>query len=161
MKRSSKKGAPRTEIRLETFLPFRLNRLAAEVSRRLAVIYADRFGLDIPEWRVMATLSSRRTATAQEIVASTRTHKSTISRAVATLKERGLVEREDSSADGREIVLRLSQAGHALVREIAPLVLEGERVILSRLPPRPQAQLLDVLSALEASLGLDDEEKDP
>ena len=73
---------------LNAFLPFRLNRLAAEVSERLAGLYAERFGLDVPQWRVLATLAAG-PCTAQAVVASTRTHKSTISRAVQLLEARG------------------------------------------------------------------------
>ena len=48
---------------LDGFLPFRLNRLAAEVSERLSRIYAASFDLDIPQWRVLATLAGKREAT--------------------------------------------------------------------------------------------------
>ena len=71
-------------------MPFRLNRLAAEVSSALSVEYQARYGLDIPEWRVLATLGFRNDAcSAQYIAQCTRTHKSTISRAVTALMERG------------------------------------------------------------------------
>jgi hypothetical protein len=51
---------------LEDFLPFRLNVLAQEVSERLSEIYAKRFNLDIPQWRILANLASRGEMTAQE-----------------------------------------------------------------------------------------------
>ncbi len=158
MGRSSKKTALGAGIRLDSFLPYRLNRLAGEVSRRLSAVYSGRFGLDIPEWRVLATLSSRGMATAQEIVASTRTHKSTISRAVATLTERGLVERTGSPSDGRELVLQLTDSGLRMMSELVPLVLEAEQEILGQLGVEERAQLLKAIAAVEAALGLGDEE---
>jgi DNA-binding MarR family transcriptional regulator len=146
---------------LQRFLPFRLNRLAAEVSRRLSAVYAERFGLDIPEWRVLATLQSDGPATAQAIVHSTRTHKSTISRAVAALEERGLIVRQESKVDAREIVLRLTRRGQGLMREILPLVLAEEEMMLAALPPQEQARFLALLGRLEGALGLDREEIEP
>lgn len=158
MKRSSKNAAVDRDIRLETFLPFRLNRLAGEVSRRLSTVYSGRFGLDIPEWRVLATLSGRGSATAHEIVASTRTHKSTISRAVSTLTERGLIERTGSPSDGRELVLQLSDSGQRMMRELVPLVLDTEQEILGRLSIEERIQLLEAIAAAELALGIGNEE---
>jgi DNA-binding MarR family transcriptional regulator len=146
------------DFSLQQFLPFRLNRLAAEVSRRLSVVYAERFDLDIPEWRVLATLQSLETATAQEVVASTRTHKSTISRAVAALERRGLIERQGSRDDGREMVLKLTGDGKRLMGEILPLVRAEEAALTGALSARQRKELLDLLGSLEAALGLDREE---
>src|SRR3546814_4770908 len=41
---------------LDRFLPYRLSVLANTVSRAIARLYADRFGITIPEWRVLGTL---------------------------------------------------------------------------------------------------------
>ena len=83
-------AAQKKRLDLFKFVPFRLNRLAAEVGSALSVEYQARYGLDIPEWRVLATLGFRNDAcSAQYISHCTRTHKSTISRAVTALMERG------------------------------------------------------------------------
>ncbi len=94
------------------FVPFRLNRLAAEVSAALSSEYRERYGLDIPEWRVLATLGFRNEAcSAQYISHCTRTHKSTISRAVTALMKRQLVERVENADDRREFQLRMTPQG--------------------------------------------------
>src|SRR5258707_4261699 len=73
------------------FVPFRLNRLPAEVSAALSREYQQRYGLDLPELRVLATLGFRNQAcSAQYIAYCTRAHKSTISRAVTPLIKRQL-----------------------------------------------------------------------
>jgi hypothetical protein len=62
---ASKKGPA---LDLFRFVPFRLNRLAAEVSAALASEYQQRYGLDIPEWRVLATLGFRNDACSAQYI---------------------------------------------------------------------------------------------
>lgn len=119
------------EFALERFLPYRLNRLAAQMSARLHAIYGERYGIDIPEWRVLATLGARETVTAQEIVRDTATHKSTISRAVARLERMGWIGRA-SATDRRAQAMRLTPAGRAAHDEIVRLVTAVEADILAR-----------------------------
>ena len=112
-------------------MPFRLNRLAAEVSNALSDEYQARYGLDIPEWRVLATLGFRvEPCSAQYISDCTRTHKSTISRAVTALLERQIVERVENAEDRREFRLRLTRKGRALYEELIPRLLRKEQEIL-------------------------------
>ena len=140
---------------LASFLPFRLNRLSAEMSRRLFEIYGERYGIDIPEWRVLATLGASEPITAQEVVRSTRTHKSTISRAVARLTEMGWIERTTDDGDRRQIKLRFTAKGREAYLEIVPLVLASEGEVLDRLGDE-QRYVLQALSRLESALDLDD-----
>ena len=121
-----------TKLDLFKFVPFRLNRLAAEVSAELAGEYRERYGLDIPEWRVLATLGFRDDAcTAQYIAYCTRTHKSTISRAVAHLLKQQVIERVENEDDRRELALQLTRKGRALYEELIPRLLDKEQDILS------------------------------
>jgi DNA-binding MarR family transcriptional regulator len=145
-------------LELQDFVPFRLNRLASEVSEHLAGIYRERFDLDIPEWRVMATVGpvTGRDAgcTAQYIASSTRMHKTRVSRAVAHLEERGLMTRVMSSDDRREMQLRLTKAGRRMYSELVPLALERESVLLASMT-RDQLRAFTVaLDCLETYLGL-------
>jgi DNA-binding MarR family transcriptional regulator len=136
-------------------MPFRLNRLAAEVSTELASEYRERYRLDIPEWRTLATLGFRGDAcTAQFIAACTRTHKSTISRAVAHLEEQGLIERVANVDDRREYALRLTRQGFALYEELFPRLLRKEQAILSCLSPAERKAFAVALDKLERHLGL-------
>ncbi|MCB1461094.1 MAG: MarR family transcriptional regulator [Nitratireductor sp.] len=142
---------------LTSFLPFRLNRLSAEMSRRLFEIYGARYGIDIPEWRVLATLGAREPVTAQEVVRSTHTHKSTISRAVARLTDMGWIERTTDDGDRRQMKLRFTAKGRSAYREIVPLVLEAEQEVLARLGGK-QAAVRAALLQLETALDLGDED---
>jgi DNA-binding MarR family transcriptional regulator len=137
------------------FVPFRLNRLAAEVSAALSSEYRERYGLDIPEWRVLATLGFRNEAcSAQYISHCTRTHKSTISRAVTALMKRQLVERVENADDRREFQLRMTRKGEALYQQLIPRLLHREQVILSCLSAQQRKDFAKLLGKIEKSLGL-------
>lgn len=150
-------AAARKNARLDLFrfVPFRLNRLAAEVSSALADEYQERYGLDIPAWRVLATLGFRKDAcSAQYVAECTRTHKSTISRAVTSLMKRQIVERVENESDRREFRLRLTRKGRALYEEIFPRLLLREQEILACLSAQDRRDLVTLLGKLEASLNL-------
>jgi DNA-binding MarR family transcriptional regulator len=137
------------------FAPFRLNRLAAEVSAALSSEYQERYGLDIPEWRVLATLGFRNDAcSAQYISHCTRTHKSTISRAVTALTERGLIERVENEDDRREFRLRLTRKGKTLYEALIPRLLRKEQEILSCLSAKERKDFANLLGKIEHSLDL-------
>jgi DNA-binding MarR family transcriptional regulator len=137
------------------FTPFRLNRLAAEVSSALSVEYAARYGLDIPEWRVLATLGFRHDAcSAQYIAQCTRTHKSTISRAVTSLMKRQIVERVENADDRREFRLRLTRQGAQLYGDLIPRLLRKEQEILSCLSAQERRDFARLLGKVEESLEL-------
>jgi DNA-binding MarR family transcriptional regulator len=149
--------APGKSARLDLFqfVPFRLNRLAAEVSAALANEYQARYGLDIPEWRVLATLGFRNDAcSAQYIAHCTRTHKSTISRAVTALMKRQLVERVENEDDRREFALRMTPKGKALYQELIPRLKRREQEILSCLSAQQRKDFAALLGKIEQSLGL-------
>jgi DNA-binding MarR family transcriptional regulator len=149
---ASKKGS---RLDLFRFVPFRLNRLAAEVSAALSGEYQERYELDIPEWRVLATLGFRNDAcSAQYIVHCTRTHKSTISRAVTALMQRQLVERVENEDDRREFALRMTRKGQALYEELIPRLKRKEQAILSCLSAAERKQFALLLGKIEGGLDL-------
>jgi DNA-binding MarR family transcriptional regulator len=141
-------------LHLSTFTPFRLNRLAGGVSDHLSEIYRQRFGLEIPEWRVIATVGPEWSCTAQHIADSTRMHKTRVSRAIAHLVKRGLIERASNVDDRREMELRLTKAGRTMYSELVPLALERERALLSCLSEVQLRAFTQGLERLEEFLGL-------
>src|SRR5690606_34750172 len=106
---------------LERFLPYRLSIVAQLSSTSLARLYAQRYGLSVPQWRVMAMLGRYRTLTAAEICDRTLMDKVAVSRAVSAMLARGLIERAPDPSDRRRAALRLSPAGQDMHREIVPL----------------------------------------
>jgi DNA-binding MarR family transcriptional regulator len=135
---------------LEGFLPYRLNVLATLVSNALARIYANRFGLTIPAWRVVATLGQYRVRTARDIAQHAVMHKSTVSRAVSALETRGLVLRKPNRADRREELLELSAEGRRIYEDLVPEALAFEAALLAALSPTEQRAFLALVDKVTA-----------
>jgi DNA-binding MarR family transcriptional regulator len=141
-------------LRLESFLPYRLNVLAATVSEGLARVYSERFGISIPEWRVIATLGQFGQATAKAIGLHSRMHKTKVSRAVAGLEARALVRRLPNPGDKREAFVSLTAVGDDIYREILPLAADYEARLLGVLTKDQRADLDTLLTALAAEAAL-------
>ena len=133
---------------LAAFIPYQLSIASNAVSDRIARHYQTRFGLKIPEWRLMAVLGQGTAMTQRELVGATRMDKVTVSRASAALVERGLIARAASESDGRSHHLALTTAGAALYAEIAPAALAMEQALLATLSADDRARLSDLLARL-------------
>jgi len=134
---------------LEHFLPYRLSVLSNRISQEIARLYADRFGLAITEWRVLAVLGRQPDLSAREVAERTAMDKVAVSRAIASMVEAGRLERSTHDNDRRRAVLRLSPAGQAIYAEVAPLALDYQRRLLEGLGPQEREALQDLLTRLE------------
>ena len=139
---------PNTTTRLADFLPYLLSVTSNAVSNRIADEYRARFGLKIPEWRVMAILGDAGPRTQRELVVQTRMDKVAVNRACKELEERGLAARRPNAADGRSHHLELTAAGAAMHGEIMPLALEMERRLFAALNQHEQEQFKALLARI-------------
>jgi DNA-binding MarR family transcriptional regulator len=111
--------AEKSLLQLEGFLPHRLNVLSSLVSQALTQVY-DKYGIGIPEWRVLVTLGQFGVMTGKAVGAHTHMHKTKVSRAVAQLEARKFVTRKANRADLREAFLSLTPTGRSVYEELAP-----------------------------------------
>ena len=139
-------------LELERFLPYRLSVLSNRISQSIASAYAARFGIGVTEWRVIAVLGRYSGLSANEVAERTAMDKVAVSRAVARLLERGLLQRDTHGDDRRRSVLELSEAGYDVYDEVVPLALGFERQLLSPLDAGERAMLDALLSKLDAGL---------
>ena len=132
-------------LELEKFLPYRLSVLAQLVSESLHDLYAGPFGLTVTQWRVMAALGRFAPLTASDVGQRIVMDKVAVSRAVAGLMKRGLVERATDKEDRRRASLRLSARGRAMHARIVPLALSYQERLYNALNPA-ERQNFDALS---------------
>ena len=120
----------RRELQLEAFLPYLVNNLADRISTGLSRIYADEYGLSIPEWRVLANLAEHGVLNARQIVSTTAMEKSKVSRGVKSLTGRGLIVQRRKEDDNRARDLALTAAGLTLYGDLVPHALAWEGDLL-------------------------------
>lgn len=144
---------PATATRLADFLPYRLAITSNAVSGEIAGEYGEKFGLRIPEWRVMAVLGDAGRLTQRQLVRGTLMDKVAVNRACKQLEERGLLARTPNEADGRSHHLELTEAGKAMHAQIWPQAFSATERIFACLSEDERMALRRTLDKLFAAVG--------
>ena len=142
---------------LDDFLPYQVSVLADALSRSLSQVYQQRFGITVPEWRILAQLNKESPLSAKEVSLRTNMDKPRVSRALARLDRGGLIKRRQDPADRRIAMLELSARGRTLIQELIPHLHDWEAALYREVGSRDSAQLAalckhmtDVLKARES-----------
>jgi DNA-binding MarR family transcriptional regulator len=147
-------GKPRVtkkiSLDLDKFLPFELAVIANRVSRMVGTIFDEKYGLQIPEWRILVSLDHHGALSPNDIVARTSMDKARVSRAQRRLSDLQLVTIIDDPEDGRRKVLQLSAKGREICKEIVPEAINRESWLLESLSAAEQVALNSIMSKLHA-----------
>ena len=133
----------------------RITQLQREVHLAQRTTFA-RHGLDAPSFDVLAAL--RRAGAPYQLTPTALMRTALVTSGAITqrldrLEERGLITRERSPADGRAVVVTLTDAGRAALDAALPDHLETERRLLEALPSEEREQLAGLLRRLLVGLG--------
>jgi DNA-binding MarR family transcriptional regulator len=138
----------RERLRLEHFVPYRLSILTNTVSTAIAGAYARRFGLSIPEWRVIAVLGLEPGLSAADVAERTAMDKVAVSRAVSSLLRSRRVVRARANSDRRRSELKLSRQGESVYWRVVPFARRYEKELLADLSTSERASLDQLLNRL-------------
>lgn len=157
MRRTSSPPAARrragASLTLADFLPYRLSVAANKSSRIISEVYERRFGITIPEWRVLATLAEAPHLSGRIVAQRTAMDKVQVSRAVASLVKRKFIAQETDGGDRRRDVLRLTPLGRKVYGDIVPEALKREAVITSCLTESEHKSLMRIIAKIIDHLG--------
>lgn len=126
-------------LKLEEFLPYRLNVVSSLASQALSKVYSKRYGIGVPEWRVLVTLGQYGVMTGKAVGAHSHMHKTKVSRAVALLEQRQLVARKANDADMRESLLSLTDTGRGVYEDLVPTAVDFARRLGEVIDPADRA----------------------
>jgi DNA-binding MarR family transcriptional regulator len=111
------------------------------------------FGMSVPEWRVLLTLTRHPGLTAAEITNRWAMDKMAISRAIQRLEGDGHIGRDRNPSDRRSYKLSLTASGEALHRKILPTANKRYREFVSCLTREELANLRGAVVKLIAHSG--------
>ena len=121
---------------------------ADALNLRDAKTYEARFGITIPQWRVMSALGNFPDCSASHVAKYANLDKVQVSRAVSGLVEMGYVVRSLDDRDRRNSVLRFSSKGQAVYQQIIPVARDFEARFTETLTDAETAQLDTLLAKL-------------
>lgn len=153
--RSAKPAQHDEALWLQEFIPYKLAVVANRLSQSIGSLFEERFGIQIPEWRILMALHAHGSMAPNEVVEQTSMDKARVSRAQRRLVELGLVVVSEDPRDRRRLMLFLTRKGSDICRAIIPQARRMEEWFLAVLDPHEQRALDQVLSRLlERSLEL-------
>ena len=129
------------KLDLADYLPYLVNRVGTIIADQFGQEALAAHGLSIAMWRVMAVLSSAGAQRQIDLAELTSTDASTLSRLVTRLTRLNLVTRTRSASSNREVAVKLSTRGDALVGRLIPIAKAYEATAIAGLPPQELAML--------------------
>ncbi len=110
------------------------------------------WSLSLSELYALSILAERARLAQQELGAALGLEKSSVSRLVQQLEERGWVRRERDVRDSRLRLLWLTEEGGRIADHLQQHMAEAHTTLFARLTPHEQAALLEGLTALRRAL---------
>jgi len=141
-----------------------LCRLMQHMGREMSAMFEQQirpFGLAEAEFRVLTTLFSQPDGAAHpsDLCVGAEQSPANMSRISDALVSRELITRVLSDRDRRRMVLRITERGEQLVRELLPKLFAPLRGLFAEIPQGEQRQMVDQLKRLSANLA--ESHKDP
>jgi DNA-binding MarR family transcriptional regulator len=134
---------------LENFVPYRITVLASHIAVTFARQHAERFGLSIPEWRVVAVLGRYKELSSAEVMERTSMDKAKVSRCVTRLTALDVIARSDNAEDMRSNRLKLTRKGKQIHDKITPIAVDLEKEMLDVLTDQERDVLIRALTKLD------------
>lgn len=106
---------------LERYLPYRFTVLAARLSAGLAKQYKAKYGISIPEWRVLVNVGYAENLSVRDIEKRVSLEKSKVSRAASKLCSKGFLTKQIDVNDRRLVRFELTDQGVELLNNLIPI----------------------------------------
>jgi DNA-binding MarR family transcriptional regulator len=132
----------------QAFVPFLMEVITYRIAANANRLYQSKFGVGLPEWRVISALALEPGSTVVELSTRSNIDAGAVSRVVFSLRRSGLISHKVDTADRRRRKLVLTTTGLALHDEMLTAALRGEDRLLQCLSPDERRGLILALQKL-------------
>ena len=150
---AGRSGRAEQVLDLDRYVPALITFIANKLSRSATVVYQKRFGVNVTEWRILSLLAIEPEISAARICHVIGFDKGPVSRTLAGMEERGLINIRADRDDGRTHSISLTAKGRTTHDKVIIAALERERRLLSCLSKDEREVLIDLLRRLHENLG--------
>jgi MarR family transcriptional regulator, organic hydroperoxide resistance regulator len=114
-----RRGSALDDLHIESYVPYLVNRAATAMLNYSAVEF-EQYGLTVPQWRILLTLSQHRECRFGELAKLTSIEPPTLSRLLNAMTKARWVKRTRIEEDTRSVNVSLTAAGVALFERTIP-----------------------------------------
>jgi MarR family transcriptional regulator, organic hydroperoxide resistance regulator len=129
----------RPRLDFSAYLPYLINRVGWLLVVDFGQNTLARHRLSIAMWRILAVLANDDGQRQIDLAARTSIDVSTLSRVVTRLVKMALVTRTRSATNNREVVVRLTPKGAAMLARVIPHAIALERTMIAGVPAKDLA----------------------
>ena len=150
-----------TGLNVEDFLTFRLTRLSNALRTNLTKRYLEEFNLSLPEWRLLALVTSFSPLRFSELTSRSSMDKGQVSRTLRELTKRGLIKMKivknrgsrSTEALAAPVVVAVTAAGRNLHKTVLPVARKRQVEFLMTLNESERVALYATLDKLFVAIG--------
>jgi DNA-binding MarR family transcriptional regulator len=153
MKRRGGGNAPAEQmLPIEQLLDYKIGQLRKLLDRYSSPSVFERFGLSLAEWRMLSHIHAGGSVTAFWLCRRLQADRAEVSRACASLIDRGYVASRPNPADARSSLLELTRSGRGMYRRIMPVRQQLQKELAGNLNAREIAILYRALDKLTKAI---------
>ena len=130
---------------LDDFAPYYIRAIANRLAQAASRLYTRKYGIGLTEWSCLSTLGKEEEISASRICEMSGFDKGLVSRGLAALDAKGLIESSPVEHHNRKRLNRFTPAGRALYLEIRDLALHREEQLLKGLSAYDRAVMMGYL----------------
>ena len=131
-RRLKRRAVPAGDLQIESYIPYLVNRAATAMLNYSALEF-EKFGLTVPQWRILLTLWQHRECRFGELAKLTSIEPPTLSRLLNAMTKSRWVKRRRIEEDTRSVAVSLTPAGTELFERTVPFAENVNKLYIDRL----------------------------